>query len=94
MAEIVDGQRHLTIAETVEFMGCTDGWVRKLLRTGKLRGRRIGQRLWLVLESSAKEARDDLTTRSSGKKHLAERPAADRKPKKAAPRRRKRAAKG
>lgn len=94
MAETVDGQRHLTIAETVEFMGCTDGWVRKLLRSGKLRGRRIGQRLWLVLESSAKEARDDLTTRSTGKKHLAERPAAGRKPKKAAPRRRKRAAKG
>ena len=94
MVEIVDGQRHLTIAETVDFMGCTDGWVRKLLRTGKLRGRRIGQRLWLVLESSAKEARDDLTTRSSGKKHLAERPASVRKPMKASPRRKKRPARG
>lgn len=94
MAETVDGQRHLTIAETVAYMGCTDGWVRKLLRTGKLRGRRIGQRLWLVLEASAKQARDELTTRSSGKRHLAQRPAADRKPKTAARRRKKRTAKG
>jgi len=88
MAEMIDGKPHMTIAEAVDFMGCTDGWVRHLLRTNKLRGKRIGQRLWLVSQESAIEARDGLTTRSAGKKHLAARPAAARKPKKkpAAPR--------
>jgi hypothetical protein len=61
-------------------MGCTDGWVRILLREGKLPGaRRIGQRVWLIPTSAAKQARDALTTRSVGKKHLAKRPAAKRK---------------
>ena len=66
-------------------MGCTDGWVRMLLRNKKLRGKQIGQRLWLVTRESAAEVRDSLTTRAKGKKHLAKRPAAARrKPKKAA----------
>ena len=89
MAHTIDGEPHMTIAETVEFMGCTDGWVRALLRDGRLRGQRLGERLWLVSVSSATEARDALTTRATGKKHLAKRPAAQRKKPKKAPRRRK-----
>ena len=89
MAEIIDGKPHLTIAETVAAMGCTDGWVRHLLRTGVLQGRRIGQRLWLVTESSVIQARDGLTTRSGGKRHLAVRPVSGRKPKKKTAARRK-----
>jgi excisionase family DNA binding protein len=76
----LDGGEYLTVTEAVELMGCTDGWVRILLREGKLPGaRRIGQRVWLIPTSAAKEARDALTTRSVGKKHLAKRPAAKRK---------------
>lgn len=85
MAHNIDGVEYLTIAEAVQYMGCTDGWVRMLLRTKKLRGKQIGQRLWLVTRESAAEVRDSLTTRAKGKRHLAKRPAAlRRKPKKAA----------
>ena len=88
MAEIEPG-KYLTVAEAVDFMGCSQAWVRTLLGRGELRGaRRIGQRVWLIPESAAREARDGLTTRSKSKRHLAKRPAAKRaKPKKAASRR-------
>ena len=76
----LDSGEYLTVAEAVEVMGCTEGWVRALLGQGKLPGaRRIGQRVWLIPTSAAKAARDGLTTRSVGKKHLAKRPAATRK---------------
>jgi len=83
-----DGE-YLTVAEAVEVMGCSEGWVRALLGEGKLPGaRRIGQRVWIIPAAAAREARENLSTRSVGKKHLAKRPAAKRKkPKKAAARR-------
>ena len=81
----IDGAEYLTIAEAVEYMGCTDGWVRHLLRkeqekpgTG-LRGKRLGLRLWLINLESAKQQREALTTRANAKKHFAKRPAAARK---------------
>jgi excisionase family DNA binding protein len=78
--EKIDGGEYLTVSEAVDFMGCTDGWVRALLREGKLPGsRRIGLRVWLIPVKAAKEARDNLTTRANAKKHLAKRPAAKRK---------------
>ena len=89
MAHNIDGVEYLTIAEAVQYMGCTDGWVRMLLRTKKLRGKQIGQRLWLVTRESAAEVRDSLTTRAKGKRHLAKRPAALRKKPKKAARRKK-----
>lgn len=76
----LDGGEYLTVAEAVALMGCSEGWVRTLLGEGKLPGaRRIGQRVWLIPAAAAREARDALTTRSVGKKHLAKRPAAKRK---------------
>lgn len=76
----LDGGEYLTVSEAVELMGCTDGWVRILLREGRIKGaKRIGQRVWLIPTAAAREARDALTTRSVGKKHLAKRPAAKRK---------------
>jgi excisionase family DNA binding protein len=79
MAYNIDGVDYLTISEAVEFMGCTDGWVRALCRDGKLSSRMLGKRLRLVEKRSAAEIRDSLTTRAVGKKHLAKRPAAKRK---------------
>lgn len=71
---------YLTVSEAVEVMGCTEGWVRALLRDNRLPGaRRIGQRVWLIPAAAAREARDNLSTRSVGKKHLAKRPASSRK---------------
>ena len=88
MPQKIDGGEYLTVTEAVKLMGCTDGWVRILLREGRIRGaRRIGQRVWLIPTSAAKEARDNLTTRSVGKKHLAKRPVSSRK--KAAKKRRR-----
>ena len=89
MPQQIDGGEYLTVAEAVEVMGCSEGWVRTLLGEGKLVGaRRIGQRVWLIPAAAAREARDGLTTRSVGKKHLAKRPVSQRKkPKKAAARR-------
>ena len=89
MVHKIEGGEYLTISEAVERIGCTDGWVRMLLRNKKLRGKQIGQRLWLVTRESAAEVRDSLTTRAKGKKHLAKRPAALRKKPKKAARRKK-----
>lgn len=76
----LDGGEYLTVAEAVEVMGCSEGWIRHLLGEGKLPGaRRIGQRVWLIPTQAAKQAKDALTTRSVGKKHLAKRPLARRK---------------
>lgn len=80
MAQQIDGGEYLTVAEATELMGCSEGWVRTLLSEGKLAGaRRIGQRVWLIPAAAAREARDSLTTRSVGKKHLAKRPVSSRK---------------
>jgi excisionase family DNA binding protein len=79
MSQIIDGGEYLTVSEAVDFMGCTDGWVRALLRDGKLKGRRFGERVWLIPLESAKECRDNLTTRANAKKHLAKRPVSKRK---------------
>jgi excisionase family DNA binding protein len=89
MPHNIDGAEYLTIEEAVAYMGCTDGWVRNLLREKKLRGKRIGERLWLVSVESAKEQKAALTTRANANRHLAKRPLAARKTVKKAARRRK-----
>jgi predicted transcriptional regulator of viral defense system len=89
MANIEPG-RYFTVAEAVQFMGCSEAWVRTLLGRDQLKGaKRIGQRVWLIPEAAAREARDSLTTRAKSKRHLAKRPAAKRKPAKKAARRRR-----
>jgi len=88
MAHKIEGGEYLTIAEAVEHIGCTDSWVRHLIREGKLRVRTFSERVKLVPLAEADRARDGLTTRAKAKKHLAKRPAASRKkPKKASARR-------
>lgn len=88
MAHKIEGGEYLTIAEAVEHIGCTDSWVRHLIREGKLQVRTFSERVKLVPLAEADRARDGLTTRAKAKKHLAKRPAAKRKkPKKAAARR-------
>ena len=77
--EKIEGGEYLSVREAVKLMGCTEGWVRMLLGTGKLQGTRFGKRVWLIPIEAAREARDNLSTRSVGKSHLAKRPAAKRK---------------
>ena len=76
----IDSGEYLTVLEAVELMGCSEAWVRTLLGRGLLPGaRRIGQRVWLIPKNAATEAKDGLSTRATGKRHLAKRPAAKRK---------------
>ena len=58
----------LTVDEAVQLIGCTDGWVRHLLREGKLEGWRAGERAWLVRRDSALEVRAGLSSRSNAKR--------------------------
>lgn len=89
MAHKIEGGEYLTIAEAVEYIGCTDSWVRHLIREGKMRVRKFSDRVKLVPLAEADRARDGLTTRAKAKKHLAKRPAAKRKKPKPATARRK-----
>jgi len=79
MAHTIDGGEYLTVSEAVGYIGCTEGWIRKLLRAGDMPGRRVGLRVWLIPVEAADKARAALTTRSIGKKHLAARPVSARK---------------
>jgi excisionase family DNA binding protein len=89
MADFAPG-KWLTVSEAVEYMGCSEAWVRTLLGSGQLHGaKKIGKRVWLIPETAAASAKEGLTTRATGKRHLAKRPAAKRKAAKKAARRRK-----
>jgi len=88
----IEGRTYLTVLQAVEHMGCSDGWVRKLIRSGKLPATKFGRRVYMIALDAADEAKAELSTRSVGKRHLAVRPAASRiaakRPKKPARRRR------
>lgn len=79
MSQTLSGT-YLTVLEAAEHMGCTEGWVRMLIRNGQLAAQKHGQRAWLIPLEAATKAKAGLTTRSNGKKAEAIRPAADRKP--------------
>lgn len=89
MVHEIEGGKYLTIAEAVAHIGCTDGWVRHLIREKKLEVRKLSERVQLIPLAAADRARDGLTTRAKGKRHLAKRPAAGRKKAKKAAKRRK-----
>jgi excisionase family DNA binding protein len=42
----------VTVAEAAELLGCTPQWVRYLLSTGRITGRKVSPRLWLVDRAS------------------------------------------
>ena len=69
----------ITIAEAVDAAGCTDGYLRRLLRQGRLEGWRAGERAWLVRRDAISELRGQLYTRSNLRAH--ERKSLKKKPK-------------
>lgn len=75
----IDGVEYYTIEEAAEFMGCSVGWVRRLITAKELKSIRMGKRMLLVTRVSAKSAAKTLTSRSKARRHLAVRPAADRR---------------
>ena len=58
-------QEWITINEAVVAAGCTDGYLRRLLRQGRLEGWRAGERAWLVRRDAILELRGQLSTRSN-----------------------------
>ena len=80
MAEDIDGVTCLTVTEAAEHMGCSVGWLRKLLESGRLEGRKFGQRSWLIPLKAADEAKANLTSRSLGQREA--KPSAPKKRKK------------
>ena len=71
-------QEWITISEAVVAAGCTDGYLRRLLRQGRLEGWRAGERAWLVRRDAILELRGQLSTRSNLRAH--ERNTAKKKP--------------
>lgn len=59
----------LTIEEAVRLAGCTDGYVRRLLREEKLAGWKAGNRAWLVRVEDVVRLRAELSTRSNLRRH-------------------------
>ena len=46
-------QGYVTVKEAARIIGCTDNWVRQLLKNGELRGDNISERMTLVQKKSA-----------------------------------------
>ena len=55
----------VSVREAVDISGCTDGWVRHLLREGKLDGWKVNEWTWLVSRSGAESLRGTLSTRAN-----------------------------
>lgn len=68
MPHDIPAGRYVTVEEAVGIMGCTGGYVRRLLRAGKLPGHQLNPRMWLVPLAAAEAAKADLTSRSTGKR--------------------------
>ena len=66
----------ITTVEAAALAGCTEGYIRRLLRDGdrRLKAWRAGERAWLVLRTDVLALRETLTTRAN--LHRDERPAA------------------
>lgn len=45
----------LTLAEAAELTGYTDGYLRRMLRNGELKGEKFSERLWLVDKRDAEK---------------------------------------
>ncbi len=58
----------LAISAASKLAGCSDTYLRRLLREGKLRGDRVSERCWLVNQSDIEKLRDQLTSRAGSRK--------------------------
>lgn len=74
----------VSVAEAVSIAGCTDGWIRHLLRTGKLKGFQLNEWTWMVERQGCVELRKNLSSRSNAAKGKAAKPTAKRGSRKSA----------
>lgn len=65
------------LRDVIDEVRCSRNHLCNLLGEGKLAGRKVGGR-WFVLRGEIAGLKDSLTTRSAGKRHLAVRPAKGR----------------
>lgn len=71
----------VTVSEAVDLAGCTDGWIRHLLREGKLAGFQLNEWTWMVDRAGAIALRQHLSSRSNAAKQKAAKTAAKQAPK-------------
>ena len=64
----IDLSEWLTVTAACPVIGCTDGWVRILIRSGKLPAWRAGERAWLIKRTDAIAARASLGPLSNARK--------------------------
>lgn len=74
----------VTVAEAVDLAGCTDGWIRHLLREGKLAGFQLNEWTWMVDRAGAVALRHLLSSRSNAAKQKAAKASAKRGSRKSA----------
>ena len=55
----------ITVSEAAELIGCVDGYLRRLLADGRLKGWKAGERAWLVERAAVLELGKTLTTRAN-----------------------------
>ena len=56
----------VSVAEACEIAGCTEGWIRYLLREGKLAGIQFNGWTWMIERKGAVALRCTLSARSIG----------------------------
>lgn len=74
----------VSVSEACELAGCTDGWIRHLLREGKLGGFQVNEWTWMVDRAEAVALRKHLSSRSNAAKGKGSKPAAKRGSRKSA----------
>lgn len=47
--------KFVSVSTAATIIGCTDGRVRQLLRSGELPGEKLGERLWLIRRKDAEK---------------------------------------
>lgn len=58
----------VSVSEACDLAGCTDGWIRHLLREGKLGGFQLNEWTWMVDRAEAAALRRRLSSRSNAAK--------------------------
>lgn len=74
----------VSVSEACELAGCTDGWIRHLLREGKLDGFQVNDWTWMVSRAQAVALRGSLSSRSNAAKDKPSKPSQKRRPRKSA----------
>ena len=74
----------VSVSEACDLAGCTDGWIRHLLREGKLGGFQVNEWTWMVSRADAVALRENLSSRSNAAKEKPSKPTPKRRPRKSA----------